>query len=138
MTLEQLDYIRLRVSEARTTLDDARLLFGTGSVRSVVNRLYYACFYAASALVCTQGLRPKKHSGLLSAFSREWIKTGRFPPETGDLFRHLFDLRIEGDYQHGMLPTAEELGDLVREVQGFLDDLLPLVSKFLDENAPKG
>jgi hypothetical protein len=133
MTREQIDYIVLRMSEARTTLDDARSLFATGSMRSVVNRLYYACFYAASAVVCTTGARPRKHSGLLSAFGRDWVKTGQFPVQAANLLRQLFDLRMEGDYRVGNMPTKEEVGRLMEQAQGFLDETLGYVEKRLEE-----
>jgi len=41
-----------------------------------VNRLYYACFYAVSALLIQQGLSSSKHTGVRSLFNRHYVKTG--------------------------------------------------------------
>lgn len=65
--LETLAQFRLR--EARETLKDAEnLLVGDYSRRSVVNRAYYAMFYAALALHLHTGtkLKTTKHSGVIS------------------------------------------------------------------------
>ena len=134
MTREQVDYVLFRASEARTALDDARAIFEIGRVKPVVNRLYYACFHAASAVVCTTGASPKKHSSLLSAFGRDWVKTGRFPAQTAKLLRQLFDLRMQGDYGRAAMPTKEEVERLIEQAQGFLDETLGYVEKYLEQD----
>ena len=134
MIAEDADYIRLRVSQARETMADATTLFDAGSMLSVVNRLYYACFYAVSALVYTEGARPKKHSGLLSAFGRDWIKAGRFPAQTGKFFRYLFNMRLKSDYGDEDPPTKEATRQLMAEAQLFLDEILGYVEKYLENN----
>ena len=134
MIAEDADYIRLRVSQARETMADATTLFDTGSMLSVVNRLYYACFYAVSALVYTEGARPKKHSGLLSAFGRDWIKTGRFPAQAGKFFRNLFNMRLKSDYGDEDPPTKEATRQLMAEARLFLDEILGYVEKYLENN----
>jgi len=41
-----------------------------------VNRAYYACFYAASAVLLLQGEKFVKHSGVRAALHKKLIKTG--------------------------------------------------------------
>ena len=43
-------YIRYRLAKAQETYEAASILFEAGQWNSVINRLYYACFYSASAL----------------------------------------------------------------------------------------
>jgi len=51
-----------RLEQARTALNDARfLLEGRRSPQSIVNRAYYAMFYAALALLQKIGKIPSKH-----------------------------------------------------------------------------
>jgi hypothetical protein len=45
-----------RLERARETLDEARLLLSAGHGNATVNRLYYACFYAVSALLLADGI----------------------------------------------------------------------------------
>jgi len=51
MTLEERAYIRYRLGRAREALDEARLLLEADHLATAVTRIYYACFYAVSALL---------------------------------------------------------------------------------------
>jgi uncharacterized protein (UPF0332 family) len=53
--------VTYRLVRARETLEDARILADAGRWDSCVNRLYYACFYAVTALLLQHG-----HSALRS------------------------------------------------------------------------
>lgn len=53
--------IRYRLEQAQTALDDARyLLEGQRSPQGIINRSYYAMFYAAIALLQKIGKIPSK------------------------------------------------------------------------------
>jgi len=95
---ERIVLIRYRLDRARESLDEALLLLDAGHINTCVNRLYYACFYAVSALLLTEGKASAKHSGVRALFDREWVKTGRVPIETGRFYRKLFNSRQQGDY----------------------------------------
>lgn len=53
MTEWSKDLVLYRMSRARETLEDARILANAGRWNACVNRLYYSCFYAVFALLCT-------------------------------------------------------------------------------------
>ena len=69
MTGEQVykkDLIQYRLDSAREMLPDAQLLNENGgSPVNIVNRAYYAVFYATLALLVTVDTEPSKHSGVL-------------------------------------------------------------------------
>ena len=98
MTPEQIALIRHRMDRARESLEEARLLLEAGRFNGSVNRLYYACFYAVSALLFTRGQSSSKHSGVRALFDREWVNTGEVPHEVGRFYRKLFNSRQQGDY----------------------------------------
>jgi uncharacterized protein (UPF0332 family) len=50
MTKEERALIEYRMERARETLGEAKMMFDAGRTNAYVNRLYYACFYAVSAL----------------------------------------------------------------------------------------
>lgn len=83
---------------ARRTLEDGRLLLSQGSARSALNRAYYSAFYAARALLATRKLDSAKHSGVMSLFDREFVKTGLVERVHSKALHDLFDSRQEGDY----------------------------------------
>ena len=70
MTPERRALLQYRLARARETLDEARLLLDGGHANACVNRLYYACFYAVSALLLTEGQTSAKHRGVRALFDR--------------------------------------------------------------------
>jgi uncharacterized protein (UPF0332 family) len=60
-----------------------------------------------SALLWSEGLSSSKHTGIRSLFFRDWVNTGRVSSAVGDLYRDLFDRRMEGDY-HDMVQFSSE------------------------------
>jgi len=76
MNDEKIALIRYRLSQARDSLREADVLLREGmSYRSVMNRLYYAMFYALLALLQDKQVGTSKHSGAISLFDREFVKT---------------------------------------------------------------
>ena len=74
--------IQYRLEQAEAALDDAKyLLDGNRSPQSVVNRAYYAMFYAALALLQKAGKIPSKHAGVIGLFDTEFVVKGAFPRE---------------------------------------------------------
>ncbi|NQT87456.1 HEPN domain-containing protein [bacterium] len=88
-----------RLAQANTALGDAQHLLTAGrSAQSVINRAYYAMFYAVLALLQVAGLAPKKHSGAIALFDKEFVKRGIFPKDMSRDLHQAFDLRQEVDY----------------------------------------
>ena len=83
------DLVHYRVQRAYEALEDARILADAGRWNTSVNRLYYACFYAVSALLIKDGLSSSKHSGVRSLFNRHYVKDDRVSSEFIDLVRML-------------------------------------------------
>jgi uncharacterized protein len=98
MKKEQNDYTDYRLQRATETLNDAKLLAENERWNSSINRLYYACFYAVSALLYSQSVEARTHKGVRIKFMGLFIKTGLFDKDFGKLFSDLFDWRQEGDY----------------------------------------
>jgi uncharacterized protein (UPF0332 family) len=90
--------VRYRLERAFETIEEARLLLAGGHTNTYVNRLYYACFYAVSALLLLHDKSFAKHSGLRSAFHREFVRPGMVSKELGHLYDRLFDNRQKADY----------------------------------------
>lgn len=99
MTPELRRLVSYRMNRAKECLVEAGLLAGHQHWNSCLNRLYYACFYAASALLIAEGHESSKHSGSRSLFNLHFVKTGRMDKELAACFNDLFDLRQESDYE---------------------------------------
>lgn len=90
--------VRYRINKSKETLKDAKLLFDKGSLFSSVNRLYYSLFYAVTAILLDKGISSPKHSGTMSLFNVNFIKTGVISKEQGRFYSLLFEFRQKGDY----------------------------------------
>jgi len=120
MTKEKRALIEYRIERARETLDDARVMLDAGRINAYVNRLYYACFYAVSALLLTRGLSTSKHGYLRSLLHREFVKTGLIPKNLGTHFDLLFDNRHRGDYEDFVRFKAEDVAGWLKPTEEFV------------------
>lgn len=123
MRPEDIDYIKHRMSRAVETLDEAEHLLTGGFLAGVVNRLYYACFYAVSALLLSEGQASSKHSGVMSMFDRFWIKPGRLPAELGAFYHLIFEKRQKGDYEDMFALERTELDFWLRDARDFVQQV---------------
>jgi uncharacterized protein (UPF0332 family) len=91
------------LDRAKRAVESAELLLSSGDLNGACNRAYYAMFDAARAALIA--LRPppasegiKTHSGLISAFSLQLVKTGTISVELGKSFSKVSDIRLVADY----------------------------------------
>ena len=128
MTQEQLDtLINHRIQQAHETLHEADILLGESACRGVVNRAYYAMFYAVLALLTTRQLGTSKHSGAISLFDREFVKNKLFPKEMSRALHLAFERRQTYDYGE-MLEVYQNIAtETLQSAQQFVDS----VEKFL-------
>jgi uncharacterized protein (UPF0332 family) len=120
MTDEKRALIDYRMERARETIDEAQILFNAGRINAYVNRLYYACFYAVSALLLTRGFSTSKHGYLRSLMHRELVKTGALSAEQGSHFDMLFNNRQKGDYADFICFKAEDVAGWLKPTQEFV------------------
>lgn len=115
------DLIQYRMERAKETLRDARLLYENGgSPNSVVNRSYYAIFYAVLALFVTIDVEPSKHSGVVAKFDEMFVRQGIFPKEMSKILHHAFDMRQAGDYQKSEVIGIEQALQVLASAEEFL------------------
>jgi uncharacterized protein (UPF0332 family) len=124
---------RRRLERARNTLREADTLIENQHWPGAVNRLYYAAFYAARALLATHGVEASKHSGTIALFQRHFVKAGVVPPDIARVLQRSFDERQAADY--GDLPEAApaHVLDLRDGVHGFLS----FCERWLSEQYPR-
>jgi len=131
MRPEDAHLVKHRLRRASETLSEARALFDLGYTFGVVNRAYYACFYAVIALLRTEGLSSSKHSGVQSLFSEHWIKPGRLPPELGRFYNRLSERRQVGDYTDRAPFDRADAERWLGEAESFIDE----ITEWLRQNA---
>ncbi len=90
--------VHLRMKQAHETLKEADALRDQDLWRGVINRSYYAMFYAVLALAASKGVAISKHTHAVSFFDKEFIKKGIFPKELSRALHYGFDERQTSDY----------------------------------------
>lgn len=122
-------------SKAEESLASAHRESEAGSYTFAMNRLYYAVFYGVCAILLERAHSFKKHSGVRSAFHREFIKTGLLDVKYGKLYDQLFEDRQEGDYIALTSFEPEYVTFQLEQAAEFLERLHPLISSLPEHNA---
>jgi uncharacterized protein (UPF0332 family) len=94
-----IDLIKYREERSWETYEEAMILAENNKWNACVNRLYYACFYAVSALLLKHGYSSAKHTGIRSLFNKNFVKKGLVKKEIALIYNLLFERRQEGDYK---------------------------------------
>jgi uncharacterized protein (UPF0332 family) len=112
-----------RMGRARETWVEARDLADLGHWHGAANRLYYACYYAVTALLMEHGYVAHTHGGVLGLFGKHFVATGVVSRERNKLYRKLFDLRQGGDYSDWMEIEEGDVRPLLGEAWGFIEGI---------------
>lgn len=121
--------IQYRLERAQESLDDARLLADTERWNACVNRLYYSCFYAVSALLARDGLSSSRHTGVRSLLNRHYVRTGKVPRELARVYNDLFERRQEGDYTDFVRFQAGQVRPWIPQTEAFMAYMKALLSQ---------
>ena len=114
------EYVKYKFEKAKESVGEAKLLAANNHWNTTVNRLYYAMFYAAHALLLVIDVNTKTHSGTKSKFHEHFILTKKFEIESGHLYSKLFDLRQLGDYETFKIFTQQQIEPYILKVELFL------------------
>lgn len=112
--------ILYRLNRADESLEEALILLERDHINTFVNRLYYACFYAVTALLLSKGLSSSKHSGVRALFHQNFIKNGLINREMGKFYDKLFDTRQKGDYADLVYFDKKEVSSWFDETKKFV------------------
>jgi uncharacterized protein (UPF0332 family) len=116
------ELIRWRLEQAESVLSDAKfLLEGKRSPLSIVNRSYYAMFYASLALLQKIGKVPSKHAGVIGLFDTEFVLKGVFPKEMSKNLHRAFELRQISDYSAREPVSPEKARETFQNAVNFVE-----------------
>jgi len=124
--------IKEELEKARKRLEAAELLFEKGMLEDAINRIYYAIFYAARAILNVLGFDAKTHSGVISEFGLRVIKPKKLDRKYGQILRKAFEMRESGDYELGIIFEEEEVKKLLKEAKDFLQAANKFVKEKMD------
>lgn len=120
--------IGLWLKKADEALASAELELNAGHTNFAVNRLYYACFYAVTALLLHDGKQFARHSAVKSEFVRSYIRPGLVDARWNKFYQKLFDDRQEGDYIPTVSFEASDVSTRLPQACEFIDLIRGLIS----------
>ena len=122
--------IRLRLERANETLQAAHTLHEQdGSPISIVNRAYYAMFYAALALLVTVDRHSAKHSGVIALFDKEFVRQNIVSKELGKMLHQAFESRLEADYRDNAKIDQKTATEILESADKFVSVIEEKLSK---------
>ncbi|MBW1691783.1 MAG: HEPN domain-containing protein [Deltaproteobacteria bacterium] len=121
--------IRYWMEKARESIEAAQSEYDSGRYATAVRDLYYACFYALTAVLLKEGHSFKKHTSVKAALHKDLIRTGIVQPEWGKFYNKIFDSRHEGDYQPLRVFEAEEVKMFLDQGAGFIANMEEILAK---------
>ncbi len=99
-------YIQLKLARARSLLNEVPVLLEHQFYNTIINRIYYACFYATQALLTIKDIFPKTHTGIGTQLRQHFVKPGLFDETKAAFFSNLMRERAEYDYGEALLTDA--------------------------------
>ena len=80
------ELVTYRLNKAKETISEIELHLQNEFWNTSVNRMYYACFYAVSALLINDEIKAQTHAGVRQMFGLHFVKTGKIEIELGKFY----------------------------------------------------
>lgn len=112
--------VHMRLAQAHEMLRTAEKLLEFGDFRSVLNRTYYALFYALTALALKADFHTSKHGQLQGWFNKNFVKPGIFSPQLSTILRDVYDRRMDADYEIDPLPDSADIEAMLTDARHFV------------------
>ena len=117
------------LTRALQTIETAEKIFQGGDYNSATNRVYYAMFYTAKALLVQKDLRRfTKHRAVQSAFGEYFSKPNILDPKYHRWLIDAFDNRLQGDYGD-YSATSDSVSLTIQQAREFLEAVRQYLSK---------
>ena len=121
--------VKYRLERANETLTEAKDLMRLNHWYGAANRLYYACFYAACALLIKNGHIARTHGGVFSLLGEHFVSTGLINKEQNKFYRRVLELRQTGDYDDFSELTENEVLLLLEPAENFIKTIEQLIKQ---------
>ena len=120
--------IDYKLEKAKDTITEIPILIENKLWRNAANRLYYACFYAVSALLAKHGYIAHTHGGTKGLFGKYFVLTNIIGSGQNKLYEKLFDLRRKGDYDDWIVVNEQDIKPLVEPAENFISEIEKLIN----------
>ena len=129
---ERVAIVTYRLEKAYRAMTQAKANRPLQAWEVIANRMYYAAYYAISALLIAGGFPAVKgHDTIVRMFGLHFVKTGKFTTEQGKLYNKLYTLRLTGDYNDHYNLDEEDVLPLVSPAEILIDEVANMAKALL-------
>ena len=118
-----------RFQRAQETLEETKKICEIGLWHSAANRLYYACYYAVTALLIKNGYFAHTHNGVLTLLGKHFVLEGIISKKQNELYRKIFELRQKGDYGDWVIIDEQIMKPLIEPAEQFIKTIEKLINQ---------
>ena len=119
--------VQYRISRAEESIREAEVMARESFYNAAINRLYYACYYAAVALLLKEKIQANTHAGVKTMLGLHFISKGILPLQLGKTFQILFDSRHSGDYEDFVYCDKEMVDEYMPKAIDFIKTIKSLL-----------
>ena len=123
------DYSNYRIQKSKETIAEVEIQIKNEFWNTAINRMYYACFYAVSALLVKHEIETSSHSGVRQQFGQLFVKTGKFDKKLAKHYTDLFEKRHKGDYNDFFDFDEETVNRLLPVSKEFINSIEKLINE---------
>lgn len=119
--------IAYRIERAYGSLKEAELMVQGDFYNAAINRLYYACYYMAVALLLKKNISAQTHSGVKTMLGMHFISKGKLSISASKIFATLFEKRHSSDYDDFVYCDKEMIDELYPKAEAFIEEVRELI-----------
>jgi uncharacterized protein (UPF0332 family) len=123
------ELILFYIEKAKNVLQEADCLSANAHYNGAVNRLYYACFYAARAILLSRKIESVTHNGVNKMLGLHFFRTDEIDKDFSVFYGQLFNARQEGDYEDFIYYTAKTFADFRPQAEAFIATIEELLKQ---------
>lgn len=123
----RLAIIAYRIEKSASALKEAEILSENQFFDSAVTRLYYACFYMASALLISKNIECGTHAGVKRMFALHFVRTGIIAQTHLSTFSNLMQGRQLSDYEDFSYQDSDSYAVYRQQAEAFIAAIRPLI-----------
>ena len=100
------------------------MLKDAGDYRGAANRSYYSIYSGIRSVLALDGVDFKRHSGTITYFRKEYIKTGIFDKKMSEIVESAFDIRSDSDYEDFVMIDKLEIEEQIENAEEFYEMII--------------